>query len=102
MRPLARPYLQHGSRHAQTGSDPIPGGGVPMILANGSVAVSSSPASSHYVDLNLYATTDDSIFGIAVGTGGLSAINGVSIAAPGVYRVFYSFEFSAATNGDSL
>jgi len=25
MRPLTRPYLQHGSRHGPTGSDPIPG-----------------------------------------------------------------------------
>jgi hypothetical protein len=103
VRQPSRPYLQHGSRHLPTGSDPIPGtGAVPFILANGSVVVSSSPASDHYVDLNLYATTDDSVFGIAVGTGGLSAINGIAIAAPGVYRVFYSFVFSAATNGDEL
>jgi hypothetical protein len=103
MRPLARSYLQHGSRHAPTGSDPIPGlGGTPVIIAYGATAVTSSPASDHYVDLNLYATSDDTVFGIDVGTGGLSAINGIAIFTGGVYRAWYSFEFSAATNGDTL
>jgi hypothetical protein len=103
VRQPSRPYLQHGSRHLPGGSDPIPGtGSVPVILAFGSTVVTSSPANDHYVDLSLYATTDDSVFGIAVGTGGLSAINGISIAAAGVYRVFYSFIFSSATNGDTL
>lgn len=103
MRPLSRPYLQHGSRHAPTGSDPIPGlGGVPMILAFGSATVTSSPASDHYASLDLYVTTDDTIFGIEFGTGGLSSTNGISIAQAGLYRATYSFYFSSATDGDRL
>lgn len=103
MRQLSRSYLQHGSRHAPTGSDPIPGlGGIPFIAANGFVSVTSSPASDNYVSLDLYATSDDSIFGIDFGTGGLSSTYGITISQAGAYRVWYSFIFSAATNGDTL
>lgn len=98
-------YLQHGSRHRPDGTDPIPGLGssvFPFIVANGSVIVSSSPASSHYVDLSLYATSDSSVFSVALGTGGLSAVHGVTISEAGVYRAWFDFEFSGATNGDTL
>lgn len=103
MRQLSRPYLQHGSRHAPYGSDPIPGfAGVPMILAFGGASVTSSPASDHYASLDLYATTDDTIFSIEFGTGGLSSTYGITISQAGIYRATYSFYFASATNGDHL
>lgn len=101
MRPLSRPYLQHGRRHAPGGTDPIPQvGGVPMIMANGSGA--GLTGANNYIDLSAYLTTDPSIYSLQFGTGGLSATHGVAIAEDGVYQLWMTFRFTSATNGDVL
>lgn len=100
-----RQYLQHGRRHGPGGSDPIPGLGtssLPFIVANGFISVTSFPTSNNYVDLNLYATNNDTLFGIEVGTGSLSATNGISVSEYGVYRAWLNFQFTSGTNGDTL
>lgn len=97
-----RDYLQHGRRHAVTGSDPIPGlDGTSMIVAKGNAA-SVSPTGTTYLDFTDYLTSDPGAYSLELGTGGLSSKHGIAIHQNGVYRAWFRYVFQLATDGDLL
>jgi hypothetical protein len=114
MRPLARPYLQHGSRHSRTGSDPIPNLGTLLPIASlfsDPVGVSiAADAASHYASIvdgvssAGFATTDTDTFenlSSTLFTG--SPVFGVGIKAPGTYAVFNNaIGVSGGTGGNNV
>lgn len=98
-----RDYLQHGRRHLEKGSDPIPGlryCPTEFMVASGDlVASGATPA---YVDLDTWATSSEDVFTLELGTGGLSATHGLAIHEEGVYRVWAVWRVDSGTDGDTL
>lgn len=103
MRQLSRPYLQHGRRHGPQGSDPIPGAKfspLDFMLAYGTITDSSSSPS--YIDLDLWVTSNEDIFTLQTGTGGLASTHAVAIHEEGIYRTWSKWLVDSGTNGDVL
>lgn len=96
-------YLQHGRRHGQTGTDPIPPLGWALYDSGGLISVGAG-AGQTYVDLNysggyLFTNDETGLFGLAAGTG---SKNGFTVAEVGVYRVSWNFAITSATAGDHV
>lgn len=105
MRPLARPYLQHGTRHLKHGSDPIPGiGDLPVAtLRTTAAATIVADNADHYVSLEdgvsgSFQTSDDTVFAnnsTTLFTG--SPVFGVEVLQPGLYQ--YQWNSSKQSGG---
>lgn len=98
MRPLARPYLQHGSRHAKTGSDPIQGLYNDWVVAQtalGTVTDGSSPVNGEFSSIN-YQTDDGSIFDVYTG----GAVDSIEMLAVGSYLIRAGAVFPSGRTGN--
>lgn len=99
MRPLARPYLQHGSRHRKTGSDPIDGmfnDWVTTTVGFGAVAANSE-ATAAMTGSIVYQTDDGSVF-----AEGDHAIDTIDFLQVGTYLVRAVAEFDAGLTGYAM
>lgn len=95
MRALARPYLQHGSRHGAKGSDPIPGlVGVSWIWGTDTAisVPSDASASTHYDFTTAVVNTNDaSVFAIVPSVG-------LQINAVGFYLLTITCQWSLTSD----
>lgn len=100
----SQPLRIHGPTHLADGQDPIPGlrsSPLEVIIAYGNITPGSG-ATPAYIDLFNYATSDESVFTLQLGTGGLSAIHGIAIHEEGIYRSWSLWQVDSGTVGDTL
>ncbi len=106
MRPLARNYLQHGSRHLATGSDPIPGiGQIPFAsLRTNSGATITMGGTIEYISMHggtnaSFETSDSDTFVNALGTGAATAAYGIKCLENGTYMITENYFVLGGTGG---
>ena len=98
MRPLGRPYLQHGRRHGKQGSDPIPGFGVSndwvfAQTALGTVAA-STPTDAAFSSIN-FQTDDGSVFDVYTG----GSVDAIQMLIAGSYLIRGTATFGTGHTG---
>ncbi len=105
MRPLARSYLQHGSRHTRTGSDPIPGVGELAVAAMRTTSNITVPGDNAQHDLSIrdgfsahFQTNDASVFANADDGNGY----GIQVLLTGLYKWEWNVFASGGTAGAQL
>lgn len=106
MRPLARSYLQHGSRHGSTGSDPIPGIGQIQFAAlkNFSAITVAGDNAIHYLSMEdgvtgFFETSDDTVFANAQNTFQTGNPWSIKCLANGTYIVKQNYFVRSGTAG---
>lgn len=93
-----RPYLQHGSRHAPTGSDPIPNLVRRWAMYSGFLEAAASSA-IQYVPMQQLTTNDAELYDYGSGVGGNQI---PQVHEAGMYAITYSVHWNSATVGDRL
>lgn len=102
-----RPYTQHGRRHAQTGSDPIPGlGQVPFAVAytDPYPVTITADAADHAVSIQdgsggEFDASDDNTFANGHADVGLGDQYGIECLANGTYMVSMNVWWSGGVPG---